>query len=199
MIFYFNKLAFYFLFIFVIIGCFSCGKDSISPEPDPDEKPIPDSETDPFEKVIVEAKDFEFSAEYWWPEQKAPKKLITCQVAHNNYPERILSESLAGIAAKAVNEGKNDELVWITVGTPAAEEWLNRTVTRLAIMDKQTMDVWQLLDHLAAKGLVKGYVVYDYDNGTGGMYTKRTDMDNSANIATSVAGVISVSKKTRFF
>lgn len=170
--------------------CYSCGKDSISPEPDPDEKPIPDLEPDPFERVVFEAKEFEFSEEYWWPEQKVPQKLITCQVVGSNYPERILAESLSGIAAKAVNEGKNDELVWISVTTPALDEWYNRTVNRLNISANQTMNVWQLLDHLTAKGLVSGYVVYDYDNGAGGMYTKRDDMDNSANIATAVAGVI---------
>lgn len=41
------------------------------------------------------------------PEQKVSNKLITCLVDHNSYKERILLESLVGIAAKAVNEVEN--------------------------------------------------------------------------------------------
>ena len=138
----------------------------------------------------VESKEFVSSDEFWWPEQKAPNKLISCTVDHNNNRERILVESLAGIAAKAVNEGKNDEMVWITVGTTAAKEWFNRTLDRLAITEIQVMNVWELLNHMTNKGLVAGYVVYDYDDGDGKVYTKRNDMNNSANVATSVASII---------
>lgn len=186
---HFNKFA-QFLSIIVLLACISCKEDSVTTDQEQDDEPKTDQTPDPFEKIVVEAKNFEFSENYWWPEQKSPGKVITCQVAHNNYPERILAESLAGLAAKAVNEAKNDEMIWIAVGTPAADEWLNRTISRLAITERQTMNVWQLLNHMSEKGLVKGYVVYDYDQGAGDMYTIRNDMDNSANIATTIAGLI---------
>lgn len=167
----------------------SCGDDPVIPEPDPGDKPGTDTKPDPFENVLVAPKEFEIAETYWWPEQKIAEKIITCQVDGNNHKERILSESLAGIAAKAVNEGKNDELIWVSVSTPALNEWFNRTIARLSPKSSQTMDVWQLLEHLTSRGLVKGYVVYDYDTSVGGMYTPRNGMDISANIATSVAGV----------
>ena len=182
---------FYFFYVFCFVILISCSEDPVGQEPDTHEKPDEKPKVDPFEKVKVVPKEFDFSSDYWWPEQKVPKKVITCQVASDNYPERMLAESLAGIAAKAVNEGKNDELIWISVSTPAIDEWYKRTLGRLGISANQSMDVWNLLKYLAGKGLVKGYVVYDYDNGAGAMYTNRSDMDISANIATSIVGVTS--------
>lgn len=179
--------------IFIVATCLSCNTKLSTPEEsDLDQQIKPEHEPleEPLKNVKVESKEFDSSDEFWWPEQKAPKKLISCTVDHNNNRERILVESLAGIAAKAVNEGMNDEMVWITVGTPAAKEWFNRTVNRLAITEIQVMNVWELLNHMTNKGLVAGYVVYDYDDGDGQVYTKRNDMNNSANVATSVASII---------
>jgi hypothetical protein len=76
----------------------------------------------------------------WWPTQKPPRTVIRATIAvrieptnsppyyHSgidNGPVHMLVESLAGLAAKAVNEGRSEEMVWINTnqnprsGTPA--------------------------------------------------------------------------------
>ena len=53
------------------------------------------------------------SSNSWWPEQRMPSKII--KVRCSTLKERNLTESLFGLAARAVNEELGDELIWIHV------------------------------------------------------------------------------------
>ena len=52
----------------------------------------------------------------WWPVQAVPKGVIrmTSQVPEPRAPFEMMVQSVAGLAAKAVNESKGDEMVWVS-------------------------------------------------------------------------------------
>ena len=61
----------------------------------------------------------------WWPVQARPGGLV--RTGHPRpFPEpqlayQMLTQSVAGLAAKAVNERRGDEMVWVGTGNPDAE------------------------------------------------------------------------------
>ena len=52
------------------------------------------------------------------------------------------------------------------------------------------MGVWELADYLKKERVVKGYVLYRKDGWCGSLYTRRNDIDLSANVATVYAGIL---------
>src|SRR5688572_9667171 len=65
----------------------------------------------------------------WWPVQAVPNALV--RLEQNDFPSprvsyEMMAQSVAGLAAKAVNEGRGDELVWVGDGN----EWLARRLVR---------------------------------------------------------------------
>jgi hypothetical protein len=134
--------------------------------------------------------DFEDNAIFWWPEQKIPEKIIVCSFHGNSVMEIMLGESLAGIAAKAVNNNTNDELIWLQNTNSRHKVWLQPILERLEISEVIEMDVWQLLQHFINKELIDGYVTYKYDKSKGKLYHARQGVDKSVNVATTVAGVL---------
>lgn len=104
----------------------------------------------------------------------------------------MLMQSVAGLAAKSVNEGHGDELVWIASDNVDNEEWGRRfRAKHPAMAIRATLAPWALVERFVQRGIVKGYILYRYDRsasiGTGKL---RPGMDLSANIATSVAGIL---------
>jgi hypothetical protein len=49
---------------------------------------------------------------------------------------------------------------------------------------------WELVDRYRDKGVYEGYILYSYDTSEGGPTAKRKGIDESANVATTLAGVL---------
>ena len=133
--------------------------------------------------------DFERGENFWWPEQKSAPTLITLTTVDDK-ADYMLAESLSGLAAKAVNNGDNDELVWIVNHSASMDEWFRRLKERIQFSSEATMNTWELVEHFKSKGIIKGYVLYRFDTSVGDKYQPRDNMDISSNVATSAAGVL---------
>lgn len=144
------------------------------------------------------------AASRWWPVQRPPRVLIPTtpletfgsgDAADTSLPsgglsaEHMLVQSAAGLAARAVNESRSDEMVWISVASPSYEWWKEELVERLALDTESPHRPWQVVERLARQGIVKGYVVYSLDESQGQPYTERAEVDQSANVATVMAGL----------
>jgi hypothetical protein len=140
----------------------------------------------------------------WFPVQKVPKGVIKTtspdsfeEVASPSgetaggvfSPTHMLVQSLSGLAAKAVNEGTFDEMVWIDVDMKSYKFWYKELVKRLSFEQRGTFEPWEILRRYMDAGIVKGYILYSYDFSEGGTYTERENIDRSANVAATVAGL----------
>ena len=136
----------------------------------------------------------------WWPAQRAPRGFVTVRVQGVPTPkanvftvdmrEEMLSASLAGLAALAVNCGEADELVWNDTVVQRYGEWKARTVARLGLEDRGTFTPWELLERGMRAGWVRGYVAYARDPSGRKAYTaKNASTNESVNVATSLAGI----------
>lgn len=131
----------------------------------------------------------------WWPVQKLPRAVIRTPEPgdipqpHDAY--QFLLQSVAGLAAQGVNEGTTDQLVWVATGSPEIENWYPSTV-RLHpnLVENPTLPVWELIDQYKRQGVIKGYILYKMDVSAGELNDHRKGIDNSVNIATSLAGVL---------
>ena len=99
----------------------------------------------------------------WWPVQAMPKALVRLQ---NELPAprascEMMAQSVAGLAAKAVNEGRADEMVWVGTDNIDIEDWLARLLKRQPQLKlRGTFALWDLVDRYARKGIIKGYILY---------------------------------------
>lgn len=123
-----------------------------------------------------------------WPAQKAPEKLIVCDQPQG-LPESMLLESLSGLAAQAVNEGKYDTMVWTHVSNESYQHLYEQTFHTLGITSPARMDVWELLSELKRKKVVKGYILYKEDKSKGDAYSRREGINISSNVATVYAAL----------
>ena len=129
----------------------------------------------------------------WWPVQAMPKALVRLQ---RDLPEPrpaydMMAQSVAGLAAKAVNEGHSDEMVWVGSDNIDIEDWLARLLKRQPqLNDRGTFALWDLVDRYAGRGIIKGYILYRYDPSKGPLSEHRPGMDCSVNVATSLAGLL---------
>lgn len=141
----------------------------------------------------------------WWPVQAAPQAVVRTTDYDTFTPlkgphgetvppafaaEHMLVESVAGLVAKAVNEGRATELVWIATRNPDYRDWYQRTVQRLHLEERGPFTPWRLVERYVETGLIKGYILYTYDFSPRGMSRYAKDMDLSVNVATSLAGVL---------
>ncbi len=116
----------------------------------------------------------------WWPEQKAPRTIITCNPgAPGDVAAMNLAQSLSGLAARAVNEGRSQEGIWIQYANPNYAGYFNALLARTGAKKGKTIDLWKLLARYQRENIVKGYVLYDAGS-TG----------NSVNVATVYAGLL---------
>ncbi len=121
----------------------------------------------------------------WWPAQKAAQAYVEVAVPQS-FAERNLLQGLAGLAARAVNEGRGDELVWMDDGNAEIKEWQQLTVKRLSMERRGGFSVWELLTRYQEKSLVKGYVVYQAEVD----HREATKTNESLNVATTLAGLL---------
>ena len=102
----------------------------------------------------------------------------------------MMVQSIAGLAAKAVNEGRGDELIWVDTRNPSLDEWLARWRKSHPSIATTNATPWQLVDHFTRRGLIKGYIVYKLDKCRRELNADSADMDCSVNVATSLAGIL---------
>jgi hypothetical protein len=130
----------------------------------------------------------------WWPVQAMPKALVRLQndgLPAPRAPCEMMAQSVAGLAAKAVNEGRADEMVWLGIDSIDAEDWLARLLKRQPQLElRGTFALWDLVDRYARKGIIQGYILYSSDHSKGEFNQHRPDMDCSVNVATSLAGLL---------
>lgn len=141
----------------------------------------------------------------WWPKQKPPRAVVRATIhveiessdqapyysgAIDSGPVHMLVESLSGLAAKAVNERRNDEMVWIATSNPDFEDWYVHALRRLNLEVRGELSPWDLAERLARRGVVKGYILYRHDKSAGEVNDHRPGMDLSINVATSMASVL---------
>jgi hypothetical protein len=136
------------------------------------------------------------SANRWWPAQAMPKALMRTKIQNEPGSLRascaMMAQSVAGLAAKAVNEGRADEMVWVAVEDNVdVEDWFARLFQRHPQLEMRgTFGPWDLVDRYAKQGLIKGYILYRSDSSKGETSQHRPGMDYSVNIATSLAGIL---------
>lgn len=135
--------------------------------------------------ILCPADAIEYNGRHGWPEQKPPRKLIVCQQGKNAAGAMLL-ESLSGLAAQAVNEGRFDEMVWIEQNNKAYQRIYEASVKTLGIQTVTPMSIWQLTDYLKKKKIIKGYVLYRLE--TSKMSAPITDY--SSNVATVYASLL---------
>src|SRR6185295_3371359 len=66
----------------------------------------------------------------WWPTQAMPKALVRT-TNWNDFPAprascEMMVQSVAGLAAKAVNDARGDEMVWVGTDNVDVEDWFAR-------------------------------------------------------------------------
>ena len=133
------------------------------------------------------------SRQAWIPSQNVPQNVISVVLEDTLCPEErekmhILVQSVSGLAAKAVNEGRGDTMVWIQVPGPDYDHWYEGTLARLNVSPAGTLSAWELVERFHAKGLFTDYILYSYDTSEGPYYEQRESIDHSANVATTLAG-----------
>jgi hypothetical protein len=125
----------------------------------------------------------------WWPTQAVPKALV--RTRPSGASTDIMIQSVAGLAAKAVNDGRGDEMIWVTTGSVDVEDWFGRLLKRHpSLTVRGTFDPWTLVDRYARRGIIKGYILYRSDTSKGAINEHRAAIDCSVNVATSLAGIL---------
>lgn len=133
-----------------------------------------------------------------WPAQEAPAAFRVVFQSNpgddsDDFPQgrpaalQVLAASLGGVAARAVNEGRHDELLWMPFRRPSYDMWLAEGIARNGLEERPAMAVLDAVAHYRGLGLVHGYIVYRRDGSPGGAYTDREGIDHSANVATMLA------------
>lgn len=101
----------------------------------------------------------------------------------------MMVQSVAGLAAKAVNEGRGSEMVWVDNGNVDDERWLARLLAGHPDLGKPgTFAPWELADRYARQGIVKGYILYRRDPTANSV--RPAGLNCSVNVATSLAGLL---------
>ena len=131
----------------------------------------------------------------WWIVQALPKAIVRTEnwqrFPSPNGAYQTMVQSVAGLAAKAVNEGRSEELVWVGTDHIDLEHWYDRLLVRRPYLEVHgILRPWELVDRYVKKGIIKGYILYRWDESPGELCTFRRGMDCSVNVATSLAGVL---------
>src|SRR5213075_1040009 len=129
----------------------------------------------------------------WWPIQIVPTTIIRTPTA-----DEMMVQSIAGLAAKAVNEGRGDEMVWVDTGNASLDEWCARWRTaHPTVTVTGPMNSWDLINRFAKRGHIKGYILYKPDNSKRDLNSYSAGMDCSVNVATSLAPLLDARDKTQ--
>ena len=100
-----------------------------------------------------------------WPSQAPAKKLLICGPG-NDLKEWMLLESLSGLAAQAVNEGRYDTMLWLDPGKDSNlsspyQNILERSLAALALESPVRLSLDEVVRKLKRDGIIRGYILYD--------------------------------------
>lgn len=130
----------------------------------------------------------------WWPVQAMHKSIACLKPTGTSTPAASYAmtlQSVAGLAAKAVNDGRGNELVWINFGNTVLEDRLSaRLEGHPDLKVREVSNPWDIIEGYAASGIIKGYILYRADKSTGQLNEHRPGIDCSINVATSLAGIL---------
>lgn len=130
-----------------------------------------------------------------WPLQTTPAGLVSIDSLSfqkdesNKKPinlsdDAFLAQSLAGLAAQAVNEGRGDELVYVDLWDNASyHTWRRDLLDRTGIEDRGYATVWDLVARYHKQEIVSGYILYSSGKA-------KESADVSVNVATTAAGLL---------
>src|SRR5437899_7945159 len=97
-----------------------------------------------------------------------PKALVRTSPAARGESVDMMVQSLAGLAARAVNDGRGDEMVWVGTDNVDVEDWFARLLRRHPQLEMRgVFDPWTLVDRYAKQGIIKGYILYRADTSKG--------------------------------
>lgn len=113
------------------------------------------------QSVTQEQKD---TGQFFFPNQKKGKNYITIKASEKEKFDRltddVLSESLVGLAALAVNENRSETMYWMKIDNNT----YNRLESELSLQKIGEMTNWEVLQSDEVKKIVKGYILYDLKN-----------------------------------
>lgn len=125
-----------------------------------------------------------------FPVQKVPKSVVRIRPS-GDLAQQMLIQSVSGLSAKAVNRGTGDEMVCVATDNTNLEAWYQTFLKQHpAIETSDVQTCWELVDRFVKLGTIKGYILYSLDKSEGNTSDHRKGMDLSANVATSLAGVL---------
>lgn len=129
--------------------------------------------------------------ERWWPVQALPRAVVRTSERHMSLGHQMLVQSVAGLAAKAVNQGQGDEMVWVSSDNVDLETWYSALLKRNPSLEARgEFGPWELVDRYFQRKVIKGYILYSPDKSKGLINDHRSGMDLSVNVATSLAGLL---------
>ena len=106
-------------------------------------------------------------------------------------------ETVAGLAALAVSEGKFDSLVFMTVfndtDTRNNSKDYYEEILEITKMKPEKISNYDLIKHLQSKGIIKGYILYkrdDMERDFTHAYGKEYGKHSSINVATSLSPIL---------
>lgn len=126
----------------------------------------------------------------YWPKYVRPKTVLLA-VRPQNPEEYLTLLTLSGLAARAAQQDRTDQMIWVAQQTPNAYEyWLADMLKQTGAKAKGPYTTAQLLRRFADAGIVKGYIAYRTDGSRRDLH-QGVPADASANVATSLCAPLS--------
>jgi hypothetical protein len=114
----------------------------------------------------------------YWPKFPRPN-VVYVPVAPTSSDAAATLESLAGLAARETLTRGGNEMIWVR--SPLEEKWFQPMIERTEAHVDSSSELWELVRHFEAKGVVKGYVLYKADATEGdGSHSEKENSSNSA-------------------
>ena len=124
----------------------------------------------------------------YWPRFPRPLHIITLKQPSSTPQWNIFIQTMAGLAARSELMGKTRDLIWVPDDDPAYARWFQAMVKRTGATVEGPLDPWEVLARLKADGVVRGYILYHYDDSHREIYHDGP-LDPSSNVATSLAAL----------
>ena len=124
----------------------------------------------------------------YWPRFPRPTTLIVVPFV-GDHEEGMAFETAAGLAARAVLQGRGDAMLLEDVRNTGYIRWragMEKLVQPRCI---DVADTWDAIARLRDAGLVRGYVLYRYDANARGFH-EQGPIDESVNVATSICSLV---------
>lgn len=108
----------------------------------------------------------------------------------------MVLQTLAGLAARAAAKGQSREMIWYPINHPAYQRWFEAMLRQTGARVEGPYEIWELADRFRQRDIVKGYVLYRFDDSQRHFYEPGKP-DTSLNVATALCahlGAVAVSE-----